>query len=61
MGRNSTRGSLGLLLDHANPVSMLTKSPMVVRDVDLLAQIARETSAQIRQGVSSVYVKQIGQ
>src|SRR5205814_5532446 len=37
-----TRGSLELLHGHANPVSMLTKSPMVVRDVDLLSAITQQ-------------------
>ena len=42
-----TRGSLALLLEHANPISMLTKSPMVMRDVDLLADLARVASAEV--------------
>jgi len=37
-----TRGSLELLHAHANPMSLLTKSPMVVRDVDLLADMDAE-------------------
>lgn len=38
-----TRGALSLMRDHANPMSLLTKSPMIVRDVDILAEIARQT------------------
>jgi DNA repair photolyase len=49
-----TRGALTLLRDHANPVSLLTKSPMVVRDVHLLADIARDTSAQIFFSITTV-------
>ena len=37
-----TRGSLELLRDHANPVSLLTKSPMIVRDVDVLSDMDAE-------------------
>lgn len=49
-----TRGSLELLRDHANPLSLLTKSPMVVRDVDLMAEIAREASAEIFFSITTV-------
>lgn len=33
-----TRGVLKVLLNHQNPVSILTKSDMVLRDIDLLKQ-----------------------
>jgi len=49
-----TRGALSLLRDHANPVSLLTKSPMIVRDVDLLADIARQTSAEVFFSITTV-------
>src|SRR5436309_435982 len=49
-----TRGSLELLQEHANPVSMLTKSPMVVRDVNLLADISRQTQAEIYFSITTV-------
>jgi DNA repair photolyase len=49
-----TRGVLTLLRDHGNPVSLLTKSPMIVRDVDLLADIARQTSAQVFFSITTV-------
>lgn len=45
-----TRGSLALLRDHANPVSLLTKSPMIVRDVDLLSEL----DAQIFFSITTV-------
>jgi DNA repair photolyase len=49
-----TRGSLELLQQHANPMSLLTKSPMIVRDVDILASIARESSAEIFFSITTV-------
>jgi DNA repair photolyase len=49
-----TRGSLALLLEHANPVSLLTKSPLIVRDVDHLADLARVASAQVFFSITTV-------
>ncbi len=37
-----TRGSLELLREHANPMSLLTKSPMIVRDIDVLSELDAE-------------------
>ncbi len=34
-----TRGILQVLMDHKNPVSILTKSDLVVRDIDLLKKM----------------------
>ncbi|MBV9748374.1 MAG: hypothetical protein JO157_06150 [Acetobacteraceae bacterium] len=49
-----TRGALGLLRDHANPVSLLTKSPLVVRDLEVLADIARIASAEVFFSITTV-------
>ena len=49
-----TRGALTLLRDHGNPVSLLTKSPMIVRDVDLLAEIARQSAAEVFFSITTV-------
>src|ERR1700681_3435044 len=49
-----TRGALSLLREHANPVSLLTKSPMIVRDVDLLADLARVASAEVFFSITTV-------
>jgi DNA repair photolyase len=49
-----TRGSLELLREHANPMSLLTKSPMIVRDVDLLAEIAHIASAEVFFSITTV-------
>jgi DNA repair photolyase len=52
-----TRGSLALLREHANPMSLLTKSPMIVRDVDLLADLARVASAEVYFSITTVDLK----
>jgi DNA repair photolyase len=49
-----TRGALALLRDHANPVSLLTKSPMIVRDTDLLASLAHVASAEVFFSITTV-------
>jgi DNA repair photolyase len=49
-----TGGALALLREHANPVSLLTKSPMIVRDVDLLADLARVASAEVFFSITTV-------
>jgi DNA repair photolyase len=49
-----TRGSLTLLCEHANPMSLLTKSPMIVRDVDVLADLARVASAEVFFSITTV-------
>ncbi|MBV9329585.1 MAG: radical SAM protein [Chloroflexi bacterium] len=49
-----TRGALALMCEHANPMSMLTKSPLVVRDVDLLADLAHIASAEVFFSITTV-------
>lgn len=49
-----TRGALHLLLEHANSMSLLTKSPLIVRDIDVLAAIARATSAEVFFSITTV-------
>jgi DNA repair photolyase len=49
-----TRGALELLRQHANPMSLLTKSPMIVRDADLLSDLAQIASAEVFFSITTV-------
>ena len=49
-----THGALELLREHANPVSLLTKSPLIVRDVELFADLARIASADVFFSITTV-------
>lgn len=42
-----TRGALQAFLDHKNPVSMVTKGTLIVRDVDVLSDLARGPGASV--------------
>lgn len=42
-----TRGLLEVCLEYRNPVGLITKSPLVERDVDLLAELAEKASARV--------------
>jgi DNA repair photolyase len=42
-----TRGCLEVCLEYKNPVSVITKSALVERDVDLLAALAKEAGASV--------------
>lgn len=49
-----TRKLLRVMLEHAQPVHMLTKSPSVVRDVELWSRLAQVTDAQIAFSVPTL-------
>jgi DNA repair photolyase len=49
-----TRGSLEVLLRGRTPIAIVTKGPMVVRDVDLLAEIGRTTDCSVCVSVPTV-------
>ncbi len=42
-----TRRCLEALRDHSTPASLITRSPMVVRDVDVLSQLARRAEVGV--------------
>jgi len=49
-----TRGILTAFRDFRNPVSITTKSPMVLRDLDLLAELARHAEVTVHFTVTTL-------
>lgn len=42
-----TRACLGVLARHRNPASLITRGPMIVRDVDVLADLSRRGGVSV--------------
>jgi DNA repair photolyase len=49
-----TRACLEVLRDHSNPFSIITRGPLIVRDVDILAEAARSASVSVTFSVPTV-------
>jgi DNA repair photolyase len=49
-----TRRSLELLREHANPVSILTKGPLIVRDADVLTQLGDVADLRVYFSITTV-------
>lgn len=49
-----TRGILEAFRDARNPLSITTKSPMVLRDLDVLADLARDTEVTVHFTVTTM-------
>ncbi|PZS08345.1 MAG: radical SAM protein, partial [Chloroflexi bacterium] len=49
-----TRGILEAFRDFRNPVSITTKSPMVLRDLDILSELARQAEVTVHFTVTTL-------
>ena len=49
-----TRQCLEVMRDFSNPAAMITRGPMVVRDVDVLAELARRAEVHITFSIPTV-------
>lgn len=49
-----TRGCLGALADHWTPTSLITRSPMIVRDLDVLTALARRGGVTVNFSVPTL-------
>ena len=52
-----SRGCLAALMDHRNPVTIVTKNHLVTRDLDILAELARHRCVQVWISVTSLRVE----
>jgi DNA repair photolyase len=49
-----TRGCLEVLSDAANPFSIITRGPMIVRDIDVLAEAAQRADVSVTFSIPTV-------
>jgi DNA repair photolyase len=49
-----TRGVVQALTEHANPFSILTKSALVLRDLDLISEAARHTEVSVNFSIGTL-------
>src|SRR6202011_2809352 len=49
-----TRGCLEAFADHATPVGLITRGPMIVRDVDVLAGLARRAELTVNFSIPTL-------
>jgi DNA repair photolyase len=49
-----SRGTLEALRDFANPVGIVTKGPMVVRDIDVLQDLSKRATCRVHMSVPTV-------
>jgi len=49
-----TRQCLKVMLRHSNPAGLITRGPMIVRDIDVLTDLARSAELQITVSIPTV-------
>jgi DNA repair photolyase len=49
-----TRACLGVLAKHANPVGIITRGPMIVRDIDVLTTLAARADVSVNFSVPTL-------
>jgi DNA repair photolyase len=49
-----TRGVLQAFRDYRNPLALTTKSPMVLRDIDILAELAQHVPVSVQMTVTTM-------
>jgi DNA repair photolyase len=49
-----TRACLAVLRDYANPVGIVTRGPMIVRDVDLLCDLSRRAEVSVNFSIPTL-------
>lgn len=49
-----TRGCLKVLARHANPAGLITRGPMIVRDIDVISDLSRRASFSVTFSVPTV-------
>lgn len=49
-----TRAALETLVEHPTPISLLTKGPLVIRDIDLLVELSHKASCTVNVSVPTV-------
>ena len=49
-----TRGCIEVLAEHANPFGLITRGPLIVRDIDVLAEAARRAEVSVTFSIPTV-------
>jgi len=55
--RRITRGVLEVLLDHQHPLSIITKSTLILRDLDILEELAKSSLVHVLVSITTLDAK----